>query len=292
MASEVARLAMLHQQHRCTSLCESSVFPGQQCNKFFPRLPSLFCLVARTPFLDKEGQRRLDNIYDIHVKLQNCLRELCIGPEHNNTATLVSLLEKVANPPETLPNDAGFTWGGVAFPNGPVMQYVHQRCQQYGQTPRDVVLLKVYHMSLLTRRHAKYFPKRSVSQTYIGNFNPIILLATQSNIDVDIITHTPQVWFSYMTKSADSQTSMKSSHRELEKRGEHACALRLMEMMEAKKREVMLGEVFCLIDPQLSLVSSNVTVKFVMTKCHPAGTEDRCVLARQDQAVVINYASR
>ena len=149
--------------------------------------------------MDKAGQATLDSIYSIHVRLQDCLRRLSIGPEHNTPATLVSLLKQVADPPELVPGGGGFSWGDVTFPSGPLMQYMFRQCQQYAKTPGDVVLLQVYHMSLLTRRHAKYFPKRSVSEVYIANYNPVILLATKSNMEVDVITHTPNTWFSYMT---------------------------------------------------------------------------------------------
>ena len=104
MAKEATRLAVLHQRHHCSSLCKVSLFPGQECNKFFPRLPSLLCLVARTPLLNKEGQSMMANIYAIHVRLQRYLRGLSISPEHNQVASLLSLLKKVADPPEVLPS--------------------------------------------------------------------------------------------------------------------------------------------------------------------------------------------
>ena len=291
LAKEVARLAILHQQHRCSNLCQSSLFPGQECNKFFPMLPSLFCLVARTPLLDKTGSKRLEDIYAIHVRLQKLLRELSIGPHHSSIAILLSLLKKLGEPPSSVANGGGLTWCGVTFPDGPVMEYVHQQCQEFGESPQDLALLKVYHMSLLTRRHAKYMPKRSVSEVYTAKYNPIILLATKSNIEVDVITHTPHVWFSYITKSADSQTSLKTSQEELVSRGEDDTAAHIAKMVDAQKREVTLGEAFFLLDPHLSLASSNVTVRFVATGYHPIGAE-LGVLMRPDQAVVVNYASR
>merc|ERR1711978_777993 len=100
------------------------------------------------------------------------------------------------------------------------------QCQQYGRTPGDVALLQVYHMSLLTRRHA--------------NYNPMIILATHSNMELDLITHTPHVWFSYLTKSGKCQASLKSSQRDLQSRGEQDHAERLAKIAEDKKREVTL----------------------------------------------------
>ena len=292
MAKEATRLAVLHQQHHCSSLCKVSLFPGQDCNKFFPRLPSLLCLVARTPLLNKEGQSKMANIYAIHVRLQRYLRGLSSSPEHNQVASLLSLLKKVADPPEVLPSNKGFTWGGVIFPYGPLMQYMFNQCQQYGRTPGDVALLQVYHMSLLTRRHAKYIPKRSVAEAYIVNYNPMILLATHSNMELDLITHTPHVWFSYLTKSGKCQASLKSSQRDLQSRGEQDHAERLAKIAEDKKREVTLGEAFFLIDPSLSLASTNATVRFVMTGHHSLGVEAAGVLKRPDQTMVVYYSLR
>ena len=290
-AEEVATLVLRHQQHRCIPLCESSVFPGQKCNKFFPQLPSLFCLMARTPFLDKVGQKRLEDIYAIHVKLQEQLRNVIIPPGEDNTATLVTLLETLADPPESLP-DGGFTWHGVIFSNGPVLQSFYQRCLPYGRTPREVVLLSLYHMSLLTRRHAKYYPKRLVSEVYTVKYNPILLLATEANNEVDIITHSPQVWFGYMAKTGHSQASLKSSQRDLVSRGEVENAEQIAKMVNAEKREVSLGEAFCLIDPEMSLASSNATVRYVLTSYHPVGVDTGGVLQNQNQAVVVNYTYR
>ena len=291
-AEEVETLVLRHQQHHCTPLCENSVFPGQKCNKFFPQLPSLFCLMARTPFLDKAGQRRLEDIYEIHVNLQKKLRSVIIPPGQDNTTSLVTLLDTLADPPKHLPNDGGFSWHGVIFPNGPVLDMFHQRCLSYGRSPGEVDLLCVYHMSLLTRRHAKYYPRRLVSEVYIVKYNPILLLATQANNEVDIITHSPNVWFGYMAKTGDSQTSLRSSQRELISRGEIETGAHIERMIEAKKREVALGEVFCLIDPEMNLASSNATVRYVLISYHPAGVDTGGVLVHPNQAVLVNYSSR
>ena len=291
-ATEAGRLALAHQWHHCTESCESSVFPGQLCNKFFPQLPSLFPLVATTPLLGKEGQQRLEAIYEIHTRMQNLLRNRNLTQEEDSVASLLNLLKSLANPPEPLPNEEGFTWHSVVFPNGSQLQRFLFDCQPYGRTPGDVLLLSLYHMSLLTRRHAKYIPVRSVADVCIAKYNPIVLLATHANMEVDLILHTPAVWFKYMTKTGASQSSLKSSQSQLSSRGDNINGLRVSEMIEAKKREVTLGENFCLLDPQLSLASSNVTTKYVNTKFYPAGVDVGGVLQKPNQAVVMNYTSR
>ena len=95
-----------------------------------------------------------------------------------------------------------------------------------------------------------------------------------------------------MTKTGASQSSLKSSQSQLSSRGDNINGLRVSEMIEAKKREVTLGEAFCLLDPQLSLASSNVTTKYVNTKFYPAGVDVGGVLQKPNQAVVMNYTSR
>ena len=286
-AAEAGRLATTYQQHQCTAeSCSNLVFPGQTCNKFFPQLPSLFPLVAKTPLLTKKGQQRLDDIYAIHTKLQGFLRNSNVPPEEDRVTTLVNLLERLGSPPSALPQGEGFTWQGVVFPNDPELQGLRHECGQYGRTQGEVLLLSLYHVSLLTRRHAKYLPARTVSEVYIAKYNPIVLLATQANMEIDLVLHTPTVWYNYMTKSGTSQSSLRRSLSQLALRGDATNKERVIEMMKEKKREVSLGEVFCRVDPELSLASKNVPVKYVNTNRLSAH------LGGPLQAVVRDYLAR
>ena len=285
-ATEAGRLAKTHQQHQCTESCLNSVFPGQTCKKFFPQLPSLFPLVAKTPLLTRKGQQRLDDIYAIHTKLQGFLRNNNATHEEDRVTALVHLLERLGSPPSSLPQGEGFTWQGVVFANNPELQGLRHECGQYGRTQGEVLLLSLYHVSLLTRRHAKYLPARTVSEVYIAKYNPIVLLATQANMEIDLVLHTPTVWYQYMTKSGTSQSSLRRSLSQLALRGDATNKERVVEMMKEKKREVSLGEVFCRLDPELSLASKNVPVKYVNTNRLSAN------LGGPLQAVVRDYVAR
>ena len=95
-----------------------------------------------------------------------------------------------------------------------------------------------------------------------------------------------------MTKSGESQTSLKNTQRDLVGRGQDDVAKQVAKLIEAKKREVTLGEAFFLIDPHLHLMSSNATVRFVVTDYYTAGSGHGEVLKRPNQAVVVNYSTR
>ena len=85
---------------------------------------------------------------------------------------------------------------------------------------------------------------------------------------------------------------MRRSQVEIAAMGDVDNSSKLERLIQAKKREVTLGEAFFLVDPQLHLVSSNVEVKWICTSCLPLGSDDQGVLKRKDQSVVLNYMAR
>ena len=105
-------------------------------------------------------------------------------------------------------------------------------------------------------------------------------------MEIDLVLHTPTVWYNYMTKSGTSQSSLRRSLSQLASRGDATNKERVIEMMKEKKREVSLGEVFCRVDPELSLASKNVPVKYVNTNRLSAH------LGGPLQAVVRDYLAR
>ena len=118
----VAKLSLSVQQHSCSDRCMNHGIPGQVCKGFFPQLPSLLCMVARTPLLDDPGKERLSAIYGIHTRLQELLRRHTLSRQEDNTATLLSLLRQLGEQPETLPDQSGYTWQSLNFPSTPDFQ--------------------------------------------------------------------------------------------------------------------------------------------------------------------------
>ena len=289
---KVGRLAQTVQQHDCKPSCEEHDIPGQKCKGFYPKLPCLFSLVAKTPLLDNLGKERLESIYGIHTRLQGLLRTTRVKTLEDNTDALLSLLKQLGDQPLPLPAEAGYTWHGLTFLRSLDLQTVLLKCESFSNHPDDVILLGLYHLSLMTRRHAKFHPVRRVKEVFTVKYNPVVLLATESNGEIDLLLHTQQRWFDYMTKAGLSQSSMRKSQVEIAARGDVDNGSKLERLIQAKKREVTLGEAFFLVDPQLHLVSSNVEVKWICTSCLPLGSDDQGVLKRQDQSVVLNYMAR
>ena len=123
-ADKVARMAFSLQQHSCSDGCKNHGIPGQVCKSFFPQLPSLFCLVARTPLLNDPGKERLQAIDGIHTRLQKLLRSHTMSSQEDNTATLLSLLRQLGEQPVTLSDHSGFYWQGLNFPRTPDLKTV------------------------------------------------------------------------------------------------------------------------------------------------------------------------
>ena len=288
----VARMSLSLQQHSCSDRCTNHGIPGQVCKGFFPQLPSLFSLVARTPLLDDPGKERLSTIDGIHTRLQELLRTHTMARQEDNIATLLSLLRQLGEQPVALPDQSGYSWQSLNFASSPDLQAVLLKCEEFSDKQDDIALLGLYHLSLMTRRHAKYYPARRVSEVYTVKYNPLVLLATEANCEVDLLLHTPHTWFDYMTKTAVNQGMLKNSQKEVFERGDVDISATLECLVENKKREVTLGEAFFLLDPQLKLSSTNVDVKWVSTGYYPMGEDAPGVLKRAAQSVVLNYCSR
>ena len=191
-----------------------------------------------------------------------------------------------------LRDQSGYSWQSITFANTPDLRAVLRQCEKFSRNSNDVLLLGVYHLSMMTRRHAKYYPVRRVNEVYTVKYNPFLLLATEANVEVDLLLHTPHTWFHYMTKAGSSQGPLKKSQREVFERGDVDISVKLEKLIMAKKREVTLGEAFFLIDPELKLSSSNVEVKWITTSYYALEEDGPGVLRSPAQSIVINYCSR
>ena len=260
-ADNVVRLARSVQVHRCSHHCSSSRSPDQQCGQFFPRPPSLLPLLAMRPALETDEQKvRLEALESISKKMQELLRNLPVPlqAEEDPVASLLSLVRQVAAPPVLQPGGA-YYWARVCFPPGQELEHLLQVCGTLATTQEDVVLLGVYHCSLLDRRHAKFLPVRRVGECWGVSYNPWVLMSAKSNVEVELVTHTPQRLYSYLTKGATSQTILEMAD-EVESRGgsrmgDMAEQIRLV--TEEGWREVSLLEAFYRLDPSLHLYNSN-----------------------------------
>ena len=80
------------------------------------------------------------------------------------------------------------------------------------------MLLGLYHSTLLLRHRPRFHPKRQVCEAWVASFNPWVLIAHQSNHEVDILVATPHKVVKYMTKGF-RQASLARAVEELRERG-------------------------------------------------------------------------
>ena len=270
-AEDIVTLARSHQVHVCSHHCSGSSHPGQLCGQYFPRLPSLLSLVAMRPALPTDDQKaRLEDLENITERVQDLLRALPVQVDDVDPVTsLVTLLRQVAGPPVLLPG-GGITWAGVVFSPGQELEYLLQECGAKATNMEDTLVLVAYHSSLLERRHAKFLPVRRVSEAWGVNYNPWVLRSTRSNVEVELVTHTPYVLQSYLAKGATAQTILQAAE-EVDSRGGRRMgdmAEQLRQAQEEGWREVSLLEAFFRLDPGLHLATSNCHVEKINPKPH------------------------
>ena len=257
-------LARKFQVHTCTEFCTSSSPEDQLCKEWFPRLPSVFALVARTPLADcKNDAAMLEKFERIHLQVQRLLRDaqarVYLHPPGTDLDALVALLGMVSVNDQPLRlEDGGYTWAGTTFPNGPQLTRLINDCRALEVDENGAVILALYHYTLMLRYYSKFIPIRTVHEVWIASYNPIVLLAWQANMELELVLHTPEKLFRYVAKGT-GQRSLNAAISELGKRGEKGdekAAQRLEEAVEAGKCEVPMTEALIRLDSKLSLTTS------------------------------------
>ena len=287
-ATEAVRLASKFQLHACSAFCTSSFPEDQLCKEWFPRLPSVFALVARTPLAGcKNDEAMLNKFERIHLQVQRLLRNaqrgVYIHPSGTDLHALVVLLGEVSvNDQPVLLEDGGYTWAGTTFPIGPQLTRLINDCRTLEVGEAGAVILALYHYSLMLRRHSKFIPIRTVHEVWVASYNPVVLLAWQANMELELVLHTPKSLLKYVAKGS-RQHSLNAAISELGQRkgkGDERAALRLEEALEAGKREVPMTEALIRLDTRLSLSSSFPTrVTWVNTS-----------LGAQGQVIILYYS--
>ena len=264
-AQRAATLASNLQWHKCTSSCTTDFPEGQLCALYFPQLPSCINIIAVRPNLQtREAEAALCRVEKLHQGVQQLLREnppqLGQVVEEEPVGELLNLLRRVPGAPQPLPG-GGWTWAGVTFPPCPSFNQMLLECEELGNMEADRLLLALWHCSLLIRRHAKFIPRRRVCEVLMAKFNPWAMLATKSNMEIDLVSHTPEALERYVTKGSQ-QRSLHVAIQELEERGSRQdlrTAARLGEEVRAGRHEVSMAEAFFLLDPRLHLTNLSPT---------------------------------
>ena len=276
LAARAAEMAKKYQVHvHCTESCvPDSLNTDQTCRFFFPRLPSLFPILARCPELKTDDQKTaLLSVERLHRKVQGELRwyQSRETPEFLDTpGGLVKLLHKAADGrPQELPQAPGvFLWALILFEPSPELDTMMEKCRQFSpDSEDDRRTLALYHCTLKHRRNAKFRPRRKVSEAYVECFNPVLLVAADGNVSVDMIGHTVQNLFGYCTKGGSSRFGILDVANEVRTR-RTAEAFRAADDLDeryGKWREVTIGEALHGLDSDLRLSVSNFEVAWVNT---------------------------
>jgi hypothetical protein len=274
-AEKVAAYVNKYQVHSCTSSCATSIPTGQLCRHFFPRMPSFFHIIARCPNTWLEESRvELSIVENFHMCVQEELRNVenrAQLEEFDTPEGLVRLLTRAAGgtPTEKEGVPGAYSWASMTVtPSNELHEQMEAWSQRLPMNQPYALVLALYHNSLHTRRHAKFIPRRKASECYIETYNPYVLLTADSNISVDLITHTVTRLFSYVTKGGGGRTGIKDATMELLDRHETE-ALAVAEQMATRFdgwREVSLGEALYRLNPSMQLASSNFSVFFINTK--------------------------
>ena len=265
-AQKVAALAVLLQRHRCSPSCTSNLPPLQKCGQYFPKPPSLIPLVAVRPKLRTDNEREaLQRLEMIVCKVQELLRQDDPVPgltdDVDEVQQLLALLRRVGIAPLQLPEGGGYQWAGNSFLLTHQLTRLLEEFTVMTNSEADALLLALWHASLLYRRHAKFIPRTKVSEVNIASFNPWLLHATESNGNVELVTHTPEQVEKYLIKGS-GQLSLHFAIAELEQRGglrDVAAASRLRTEVAKGRREVSLMEGFFMgLDSRLYMSSSSL----------------------------------
>ena len=302
LAARAADMAKKYQVHvHCTESCvPDGVGTDQTCRFFFPRLPSMFHILARCPEHNTDDQKaELLCIERLHRRVQGELRwyQAREVPYFLDTPRgLVKLLHRAADGrPQEKPQAPGvFVWARIDFEPSPELDAMTERCRRSSpdSSEDDCRTLALYHCTLKRRRNARFRPRRKVSEAYVECFNPLLLVAADGNVSVDVITHQVQNLFRYCTKGGSGRFSVYDVAGEVRSRrtAEAFEAADDLDRRYGNWREVTIGEALhCLDSPRLRLSVSDFEVARVNASL--PGRPGRAIQEETEQADDGNYVA-
>lgn len=306
LTDRAAELAVKFQNHTaCTESCLPTTNRfGQTCRHRFPRHPSLFHMVARRPCLDTNQKKKQFRLLEaFHRRVQGQLRHLRghqVAPDDDTPQALAQLLLLAAggNPAPMNNQQNTYVWSDLLFQPCEELNLMIERCRTVVPDNEDSCLvLALYHHSLKTRFHSKFVPKRRISEAYIETYNPVLIVAANSNVSTDLVAHSINKLYSYCTKGGSSRTGMLDAAVEVRSRlqqQDFAVADDLEAMYETW-REVTLGEAMCRLDRRLHLTTSNYSVAWVTTTppteaARPTEDETRFTQESDDNIYIVTSA--
>ena len=186
---------------------------------------------------------------------------------------LLQLLNSISDGPASAVPGNKFYFCGVEFDDCAWFCHHFQRTTAFlpPDVPQeDVLTLAAYHyLTSIGKRHSRIVRERLMDKCDVVNYSPLMLLATKSGTNIELITHSPSTVFQYVPKGSGGVDSLVRSADEIEERQsgagrgrsrndqldrETASVLRRQADVLGR-REVPLCELlFKGLDPRLSLV--------------------------------------
>ena len=278
-AEDIIALAKHLQVHTCTAKCDWD--DGREgCYYLFPRLPSEYFLITAvpangsTPFETEERNYFLKECEKIKKSVSETILSLKDSGQLNTTNLLELLLKALGDVDSELPNQGCYRWKEGIFPQGRNFEEWQEIIgSAHPHKARHKILFSVYYTALSTATRLSPETEslinelvlvRDVYEVYVATYNPFLLEAMRSNMEVNLVLYTPEVVLRYITKSKKTSGKQLSTVREL--RNDDAFANRSNIINRLKHmREVTEAEAYFRLDPELTLSSTNLSVEWVNT---------------------------
>ena len=261
-AARIVDLAARHQQHVCGDACEIED-DSDGCSKHFPRLPTDITILSSPPSGNagtligecaqvKENVRRVLSDLQAHGRL---------GVE-----PLVNVLQLALGDPTEFCDDEGISWshGRRQFPLSETLQSWKTKLRSEGSD--HVLPLAMYYTALSTSTWSfdgellyQLLPKRRVEESFTVDYNPFLLEAMESNMELSLITYTPHRVVEYITKEKHRAFSLNKASKKLMRRWDDVSLGNILEVIN-EDRNLSLPEAFYRVDRSLSLSATNMPV--------------------------------
>lgn len=228
-AEEIAVLANKYQQHCCSHVCrlQERDHHGQLCRLWSPWLPAAtVVLPVQPPPFNPAEEARLCAIERLTLRLQDHLRMTEHEESEDPWRQLADLLVKLFGP--VLPGEEdGVIWAGVSIPEG--AGWVSMWNLMVGklvvfdagnaEDVRRVDVLAGYHSLLGTRRQPRFIHQRRLSEVWTVSYNPLALASWRGSMCVEVLSHTVNEAFMYVTKGGASDLNVADLLHVLRRRG-------------------------------------------------------------------------
>ena len=267
-AEVIVRFAARCQQHVCGQACAIGK-RTDGCQKHFPRLPSDMTILTSPPSLlltRYEAKRLVSECEKVKVNVRQVLTDLKHGGQLRNTS-LVQVLRLALGDPIENDEDGSIVWSHGRFPACEILREWENKLRTEGR--EHASLLAVYYASLSTSTwnvegHLVYqlLLKRKVAECFTVDYNPFVLEAMGSNMELSLVMFTPHNLVRYITKEQDVAFSVTRSRKTLIRDGVDPSLENVLKVIDGA-RKLSQPEAFYRVDNSLSLSETNLRAESV-----------------------------